>query len=1277
MTRPGLIDRQGLLNWADTIGARSELPRLIRRLILETGQGVARLGFPAGEGVSTGGWDGTVNASTEALYVPEGLSLWELSVNKSPGTKADDDYGKRTTTPDGSPPADCTYVAVSLRPWVKRGEWARDRTAEGRWKQVCALGVDDVETWLESGPVTHAWLSEQVGLHPQGLVTGQTWWEVWSSATDPAFPPSAVTAGRDDAVAALRAELDRPGQVVTIRGSSPDEVLAIVAALGVAEASTDGGDLFARTVFVDGVEAWRRLREHQAPLVIVARTNDVAVEFAAGTPHVLVVPRTGTSGADIELPPIDSLIAAEVLAANGVPERLAGEVGKLARLSLLAARRRLARKKELHEPVWAESPASKTVRRAVLIGRWQENSEADRNLVENAVGTPYDDLREEVAALCAGGDPLLTRLGGTIGAVSHFDAWLVLRGELRKDDLEAFHDAVRTVLSETDPRLELPKEDRWRAALFGKERTYSHDLRHGLATTLALLGCHGERTPDGAAITGSEWAGWIVREVLEAANADAGCDLWTSIADILALLAESAPTEFLEAVRIGVSGDTPVLRSIFGDSAQSTNPLSVDSAHPSLLWALETCSWSPEHFGLVIDLLARLAEIDPGGRLLNRPLASLVAILLPWYPQNSVSVERRLAAIDGLRDRHREVAWKLLLALLPQAHGVSTNISEPRFRDWKPEKITVTHQEHWVFVGEIYSRVLTDVDHDPARWPVLIEKIDDQPADIRSTTLARLGELSGGETLPGAVRSAIWEALRSQVARHRKFATADWALPEVEVAAIETTAARFEPTDPMELHAWLFKQQMPESPELDPGDNYSAYEEALDEIRGGAAAEIADSTDWNGLRNFALSSGNPWILGAALAKAMIHGHEASLLQLFESSDQNEIDLAAGYFSKRFRSEGWSWLEEYLSERQPSPVQAARLLLCSHDFPRAWEVAEEIGPAVARILWRNFRTYGLGADFAHVDLAAERLLEADRPGAALALIGLYTRREGGMSGPRAEFVAGALEALLEREPADSEIKLLSHHDLTDLFQALDRSELARDRLARLEWSYLPVFGHGSRPAALSQMLSEDPSLFVDVIRSVYRPREGAAAAGETEASADPEPDTEEDERRATIASNGLRLLSECKTIPGRREGESVDAEALEAWVAEARRALGESGHLEIGDVHIGHLLAWGPDDEDGSRVCLAVRDLLEKLQNPDIEDGLRTELYNSRGVTTRGPFDGGDQERELATKYSEQAERFSDRWPRTATILRRLAGSYERDARRNDEDAERRRKGFDT
>src|SRR4051794_38838583 len=122
MERPGLADQRDLARWADSVTSQSEFPRLIRRLILETGIGVVHLGVPAGEGVAVGDWDGTVRATVATAFVPAGLSLWELSVKKNVGTKADSDYEKRASTPDGSPTTEATYVAAYLRRWAKRDE---------------------------------------------------------------------------------------------------------------------------------------------------------------------------------------------------------------------------------------------------------------------------------------------------------------------------------------------------------------------------------------------------------------------------------------------------------------------------------------------------------------------------------------------------------------------------------------------------------------------------------------------------------------------------------------------------------------------------------------------------------------------------------------------------------------------------------------------------------------------------------------------------------------------------------------------------------------------------------------------------------------------------------------------------------------------------------------------------------------------------------------------------------------------------------------------------
>lgn len=151
--------------------------------------------------------------------------------------------------------------------------------------------------------------------------------------------------------------------------------------------------------------------------------------------------------------------------------------------------------------------------------------------------------------------------------------------------------------------------------------------------------------------------------------------------------------------------------------------------------------------------------------------------------------------------------------------------------------------------------------------------------------------------------------------------------------------------------------------------------------------------------------------------------------------------------------------------------------------------------------------------------------------------------------------------------------------------------------------------------------------------------------------------------------------EWRTLPG-RAGETVDAAALTTWVERARELLRERERLRVGDLQIGQVLASCPPDPDGNWPCLAVRDLLERLQSPEVERGFENEIFAGLGVTTRGVLDGGDLERERAQRYREQAERFYDRWPQTAAVLNEAADSFERAARRHDDEAERRRTGLD-
>ncbi len=127
--------------------------------------------------------------------------------------------------------------------------------------------------------------------------------------------------------------------------------------------------------------------------------------------------------------------------------------------------------------------------------------------------------------------------------------------------------------------------------------------------------------------------------------------------------------------------------------------------------------------------------------------------------------------------------------------------------------------------------------------------------------------------------------------------------------------------------------------------------------------------------------------------------------------------------------------------------------------------------------------------------------------------------------------------------------------------------------------------------------------------------------------------------------------------------------MQEWVKQARLQLSDLDRADIGDELIGQTFAQAPVDADGIWPPVPVRDLIESIGSRNLENGAITGRLNSRGVTWRGVYDGGSQERTLAEQYKQWSLEVQVHWPRTARILRAIAESYERDAVREDERAQ--------
>lgn len=306
MRLAALIDATDLASWANRRDAQGTLPQLLRRLVHATVERVLRAGFPAGEGVQLGGWDGIVAVEQGNAFVPDGTSAWELGVNKDIKGKADDDYEKRRADPRGIDPAQSTFVFVTPRRWGKKDKWVAARQSDRVWREVRVYDADDLQEWLELAPAVHVWLSTLIGKHPEGTVDLGSFWKDWSAITQPATSPELVLSGRSDVVQTIHSWLPESVAPLTLQAESRDEALSVFAAALQQLPEEQRVAALPRAIIVNDVAAWHRLTASDQPLILIqAFDNREALGRTARTGYKVVIPlgrADSTSAKTVEIP---------------------------------------------------------------------------------------------------------------------------------------------------------------------------------------------------------------------------------------------------------------------------------------------------------------------------------------------------------------------------------------------------------------------------------------------------------------------------------------------------------------------------------------------------------------------------------------------------------------------------------------------------------------------------------------------------------------------------------------------------------------------------------------------------------------------------------------------------------------------------------------------------------------------------------------------------------------------------------------------------------------
>ncbi len=1255
-----------IVNWANTHAkeAQTDLPRWVRRLCFDA-EATRQLAFPAGDSSFVPGWDGVLSSERGNAWIPEGSSRWEIGCDQDVHSKANGDYRKRSEQTSADERLVCTFVFVTPRRWTKKKEWLTEQSAKAEWADVRVYDADDLEQWLEQSPSVALQFGEELGLLGPGVQSCSRHWRSWSQQCAPLITADALfmdrAETRESLMAKVREALFRPGasNPLAIRADSVEEAAAFVVATILA-----AGDLVDQSLVVTDADGWRYVEANPQLKIAVAACSEVAFKPVIRAGLLVVVPHatgdlSGKSEAVelvLERPNIYEFEKA--LVATGMEEsdakRLAVSTGR----SWTVLRRQRATNPAIRNPGWLDVPQSGSLAMLCLLGTWNADNEADRQVVARLADRPYEDIEGDLRRLAKLDDAPLLCIGSVWKAKSPLELLGLFGDRITREQLDRFFSIAQEMLGASDPQLELPEEERWKAQVHGKVHAFSGLIFDSICDALIKLAVRGPEQPGLDALRIEDRVASLVHGLLNGADGNR----WLSLASHLPTLAEAAPDAFLDAVEKSLrQPDAPVTQLITETSSSGFGGM---CWHAGLLWALETLAWDARRLSRVALVLAQISHVPMKGNWGNKPSGSLFGLFRDWLPQTAAALQDRIKVLDFLVRRDAEAAFCVLEGLASSSgQQFATPAARPKWREEDAGAGNgVPNREILEMREAAKERLFHLSEGNPLRIAALLQNNLLRNHEEIQRALALMAPFM----LPTAKnedREILRAALRKTIHWHRNYDKTSEAELDAWLLKVEACYAALAPMEFVSRHRWLFDSHWVELPSREHDDDIQVRNDALAQMRANALVELFKAQGIEGIDKLIAECAEPGTVGASLAGLEWGGVDWA----------KWIATKGGDYTPGLHM---TWCVGGLLGAMPSPKSGgllravlaigdqngwdgekrARFLVLARPERETWQLAAESDPETDEAYWQYVRPYHWRHD-EELPFVFQRLLKAKRPRSALQSC-QYTQTQ-----PDSQLLFSALQQFISGQEPDG--PMIDSWHLGEMLEKLEKcSEIEKPALIQLEFGLFPALGYGqeARAATLYEGVMTEPSLFTELISLVYKPRHQEGEVPVTEAA------------RST-ATHAYEVLHGCKRMPGTGTDGRIDQDAFTGFIDSVRDLCRQADRLTVGDLTLGEILAHAPADEDGTWPFSPAREVLDRPELDDMRGGFSTGAWNKRGVTSRSPWDGGEQERDLATYYRGQAERVQHSHPNVAVMLEGIAKIYERHGKHEDDEANLRKEGF--
>ena len=1224
-----IIDRRYFERWADTPDAKAGTAELVLQLVLNTlPNDGSSFDIPIGSATYLGGWDGLVNSVIPHNYIPQGKSGWEFGARNDYENKATTDYNKRTQAFSDDERKEMTFVFVTPYHWSNKDNWVSTRKAQAKWKNILVYDSEDLSQWIYDLPVVTEWFAQKINLFTGSDIILPTarWNEISIGPKGIILTPRFYTAGRERIIDIVQNMVEGKPGLQAFRASSREEAMAFILAAGQLLPEPARSKFIGKSVVVESRESFRNITGRKNAINIVTHLDDNSSVYSATTNNVVLValgPDDEFRQDVIDLPVSERHALVEELVSYGVAEPEANRIVLTNSCNLTLIRKELG-----FPPVgakWIGKVNLDELLPALLLGRWNENNDNDTLLLSTIAGVSSNQYLSILNQWLKLSVSPLTKTGVVWRLTSPLMLWTELSPRLSPALFDKIQNVFRDVFIEA------------------KEK-YSNQLKEGLLQTYIIIALYGNRLklPIGDA---QEWVDGLITKLLH----DALPEKWVEISDFLPKIAEASPDVFLSELQLSIEKQTPVITALFEESNGFLFP---QSHHTSLLWALEALAWHPKYLEPVTRILLRLTEMDPGGRLSNRPFNSLVDIYLPWKPHTSVELEGRLSILDAFINEENPVMWRLLIAMLPHPGSVTSGTYKLKWRDYEFTEeqgyipINVNKTTEWAV-----TRLMTYFDGDDKKLSSLINAMEPIGKLLRNKLICWLPEavdrITGSKKETGnALRETLWYQNLDGIKDRYSFT-------EEEVKNVREAYDKTIPDDLEERYIWLFDDYYPHLPYKSDENEEDGYlnDKQIERLRREACESLLNNIGEDRVIALKDKVKEPQTLGATLAFFASDNITPKVCKLLATG--KDTKFTRGYIAALELQLGGGFVTTLYGKCEKNGFtndELTSLLLCFEQNKPLWDYIETLNTDIQNAYWQRVLAVFWGG---YSDLTLYKISKLSTVGRGLDAMNnswIYAK----------EMPTAAIQELLqnvlrsEKDLNDS----IDHHPLSVFLETLHKREDAdKDMLMHLEWVYLPVLRYDRTKdslALLNERLCSDPAFVVEVLSYLY--------VAETDAKHDKE--VTDIERQN--AQRAFYLLNQWKQVPGAGEDNTLDENVLSAWMEAVLKKSSEVGYYRHACSQLGQLFAHFPEWTDDAEKLFA---LMEPIEEKSFYSSYNVGLFNKRGFTSRGPYEGGDIERGNVATFKGLYEKYHKRFPRVSKVFKDLYEQYERMAKEMDDEAE--------